>query len=175
MDWNDLINKTAQAARNAFDDLKKNRAGENFYAYALYTDSSAMTIVSAANSLEALENIVASDGDRSPESISYYKWSTSEWAYEAWKREEFRGISTALRESSDRDSDFAGFKRTVFNSMIEAMRKLSEDGFFGTEEERNSVTIFITSTDDDESQNIENESAKILNSEPVFKLFLSRS
>lgn len=56
-DFSDFKKEIAQAAKGSFEDLRAAHPEEHFYAYALYTDSDAMTVVPAANSLEALAEV----------------------------------------------------------------------------------------------------------------------
>jgi hypothetical protein len=174
MDWQKLTHTIREATRTAFHHLRHKYADESFYAYALYTDSSAMTVVPAANSRQALERTLTSDEDLSDQMIRYYKWSTSEWAYEAWDCGAFADICRAVREDRDRSADFATFARSLRQSMINALKDLADEGFFGIERERENVTLFITITDDNRARDIENESARLLNPEIVYEKFFER-
>jgi hypothetical protein len=173
MDWNKLTGDIANAARTAFRDVKAANAGEEFYAFALYTDSSAMTVVAAANSLQAFDKAAANASDKSPASLAYYKWVTSEWAHEAWKAEEFKAISAELRNSTDRDQ-FATFKANTFRAMIDAMKMLDGEHLFEDGISRDKIALFVTVTDDDQAEAIENDSASQLNPPTVYQAFLNR-
>jgi hypothetical protein len=173
MDWNALEFEIYKAARNAFDDLRKTHPDEEFYAYALYTDSDACTVCPAANSLRGFAKAVSQESDLSAADVAYYKWATSEWAYEGWKSSYFREISAQLRASENR-ANFATFKRGVAASMIGALKKLDADGFFGVGAEREKLVLFISVTDDNSAESVENESARLLNPKSVYERFALR-
>jgi Domain of unknown function (DUF4303) len=173
MDWNALGLEIHEAARKVFDDLKKAHPEEEVYAYALYTDSGAMTVLGSANSVRGFEKAISQQPDTSPATLAYYKWATSEWAYEGWKSSYFNEISEQLRTSKDR-ADFSSFKRNILASMKGALKKLDEEGFFGTGAEREKVVLFISVTDDDSAESVENESAILLNPKSIAEKFALR-
>ncbi|WP_025026055.1 DUF4303 domain-containing protein [Caldalkalibacillus mannanilyticus] len=173
MEWIEITRKIYDSTKRAFWALRNSRASEDFYAYALYTDSSAMTVMPAANSVQGLERRFAEEEDKSAASLAYYKWTTSEWSYEAWHADEFSQISAELRNSPNRN-DEDQFRKHVFQSMIEALKKLDDEGFFGKGEAREKLVLFITLTDDDLAEGVENESAKILNHASVYEDFVRR-
>lgn len=179
MEWKEVTEKIYESTKKVFGDLMHSRAGEEFYAYALYTDSSAMTVMPAANSVQGLERRFAKEEDKSAASLAYYKWVTSEWLYEAWQSDEFSQISAELRDylfsSNFADgNDEDQFRKRVLQSMNEALKKLDNEGFFGEGEAREKLVLFITLTDDDSAEAVENESAKILNSASSFEEFVRR-
>ena len=55
MDWKNSEVEVSSIVKQAIKDLHDARPSEHFYTFALYTDTSAMTVAMAANSLEALE------------------------------------------------------------------------------------------------------------------------
>lgn len=175
MDWVDLEVRVYEAAKSAFSSLKKARPNEEFYVCALYTDSGAMTICPSANSFRGLEEKISQEDeeDRSNEVVQYYKWASSEWAYEAWQSEDFEGVCKSLRESAER-SDFENFQSQVFLTMTNALLLLKNEGFFQSFNARQSPVLFVTITDDDRAEELENKSARILNGEQVFGEFVNR-
>jgi hypothetical protein len=173
MDWNALEFEIYKTARNAFDDLRKAHPDEEFYAYALYTDSDAWTVCPAANSLRGFAKAVSQQSDTSAPTLAYYKWATSEWAYEGWKSSCFKEISAQLRASENR-AYLAMFKQSVAAAMMGALKKLDADGFFGVGAEREKVVLFISVTDDDSAESVENESARLLNPKSIYERFALR-
>jgi hypothetical protein len=174
MDWIALEFEIYKAARNAFDDLRKAHPEEEFYAYALYTDGDAMTVCPSANSLRAFAKAASQQSDTSASDLAYYKWATSEWAYEGWKSSYFKEISTQLRASEENRANLATFKRSVAASMMGALKMLDADGFFGVGAEREKLVLFISVTDDDSAESAENESARLLNPKSVYERFAPR-
>ncbi|KML47440.1 hypothetical protein VL15_32185 [Burkholderia cepacia] len=177
-DFSDFQREIADAARATFKALRALHPDEQFYAFALYTDSGAMTVVPAANSVEGLSRIRAqqaiADDDRDP----WYTWGFSEWAYAAAEASPFNAICGKLADAvlSPRfaRSRFAEFSRQLHADMIEALRLLDRDGLFGTGEARAAITLFVSISDDDAAEALENESAKALNPPAVVETFLRR-
>ncbi|WP_049973835.1 DUF4303 domain-containing protein [Azospirillum sp. B4] len=125
MDWTALKTRIVNATRKAVSDLRLAHGTDTVYAYALYTDSGAMTVVLSANSVQGFDAAVSSQGDRSPATLAYYKWATAEWAYEGWGGPEFKDICTDLRTSPDR-RDFSKFKAALLDTMTGALKGNSE-------------------------------------------------
>lgn len=126
----DFQNEILQAAKASFDDLKHSFSKEHFYGYCLYTDSSAMTVMPAANSEEGLQGTLKEMEVTDDSEIPEFKWAIAEWKYEAWKSNNFKLISQKLRTSQDR-SDIASFAKKLQSDMVIALKKLDEDGYFG--------------------------------------------
>ena len=171
--FSEFQKEIAQAAKTSFEDLRSARPTEHFYAYALYTDSSAMTVMPAANSVEALAEVRKEMDVEDDDRASEFKWSTGEWRYEAWKAEYFNGISAKLRARIDGE-DFALRAKEVHADMTAALRLLDQGGFFGVGEARNNVVLFVSISDDDGAIRLEDDSAKILNSPTVYQSFIKR-
>lgn len=182
MDWEKLTSDVAAAATAAFASLISEKAGEHFYAFALYTDEYAETISPSANSTERHEAKLRDTGETDELQIAAYKWATAEWAYEAWKSELFTGIRRDLEKHRktlpNSETDHASYKRSVHECMIAALERMDENGFFAKVAEsangRENVTLFISSSCDDEAFDLENQSAKRLNPEQVYLPFLKR-
>tara|TARA_B110001454_G_C12723212_1_gene435865 strand:- start:7342 stop:7890 length:549 start_codon:yes stop_codon:yes gene_type:complete len=176
MNWEKLTNDVVAAAAAAFGSLISERKGEHFYAFALYTDGDAWTILAAANSLEQHQKAVLKFGETNAQNVAAYKWSTGEWAYENWKGELFtdiyRDLAKYRKTQENTDSDYASYKNSVHECMITALKRLDQSGFFG--EMRSSIVLFVSSTDNDETETIENYSAKELNSQSVYSEFIER-
>lgn len=68
--------------------------------------------------------------------------------------------------------DYALYKKSVHECMISALRRMDENGFFA--KRREDITLFISSSDDDEAFDMENQSARQLNPEQVYLPFLKR-
>jgi hypothetical protein len=56
--------------------------------------------------------------------------------------------------------------------LVAALKRMDENGFFA--KGREDITLFISSSDDDEAFGMENQSAKRLNPEQVYTPFLVR-
>ncbi|THJ30303.1 DUF4303 domain-containing protein [Lampropedia aestuarii] len=173
--YNNLVNDIIEATKYTLSQLKNNHQNENIYAFILYTDNDCYTILPAANSLEMYEKKIKDDEVDDEQELIAYKWSSAEWAYESLYDEKFSKISIQLSEASTQASasnKFEEFKIYVHNCMINALKSLDEGGFF--ENPRKNLTLFISSSEYDESIEMENSSAKILNPPEIYKSFLDR-
>lgn len=176
MDWESLTQAVVEAVRTAFGSLIAEKADEHFYAFALYTDEYAETVMPSANSVERYEANLRDAGEIDQLQIACYKWGTAEWAYEAWGSSAFtqiyRDLAGHRRTMPDTDEAWADYRQSVHECMISALERLHTEGFFA--ERRDDVTLFISSSDDDDAFEMENESAKRLNSEQVYTPFRVR-
>ncbi|QRR07156.1 DUF4303 domain-containing protein [Burkholderia sp. MS455] len=176
IDFSDFQREIADAARATFKALRALHPDEHFYAFALYTDSGAMTVVPAANSVEGLSRVRAQQAVADPD--PWYVWGCPEWAYAAAEASPFNVICGKLADEvlspTFVRSRFAEFSRQLHADMIEALRLLDRDGLFGTGEAREAITLFVSISDDDAAEALENESAKALNPPAVADKFLRR-
>ncbi|BEP96956.1 hypothetical protein GmRootA79_53410 (plasmid) [Acidovorax sp. A79] len=164
MNREDLTRDITEAARRSFSALLAQHGNESFYAFALYTDEDCYTVVPAANSLERHREKLA-EMDDDDDQAAYYQWASAEWAYEGFAAEPFNPIcdqlAAACQAVSGDAAAFASFKAGVRQAMTDAMRRLDEEGFFGTH--RAGAVLFITSSDFDEASGMERRSALALN------------
>lgn len=171
-----LTQAVVEAARTAFGSLMAEKADEHFYAFALYTDDYAETVVPSANSVERYGAKLTELGQVDGPDSAWCKWGTAEWAYEAWGGSAFtpiyRELQSHRRTMPDTDEAWAAYKGSVHECMTAALEQLHAEGFFAGR--RDDVTLFISSSDDDDAIDMENESAKRLNSEQVSAPFLKR-
>jgi hypothetical protein len=179
MDWEKLTTDVVVAASAAFASLISEKSDEHFYAFALYTDEYAETISPSANSIERHEAKLRDTGETGELQIAAYKWATAEWAYEGWNAELFTGIYRDLEKHRktlpDSDVALASYKNSVHECMIAALKRMDENGAFAKgANRREDITLFISSSYDDEAFDMENQSAKRLNPEQIYLPFLKR-
>lgn len=167
MNWNEFENSCFQVTVKLIKKILSQKPDEHFYAFCLYTDSSAMTVSMSANSEEKLQSILAADDDKSEENQSYYKWATSEWAYEGYGADFFSELSKELRLAPER-KEFFNFKENLIKSLTNAIKRANEELGQGK------YVMFVTITDDDDAEHIENTSSEIINSKATHHIFLSR-
>ncbi|WP_175838229.1 DUF4303 domain-containing protein [Burkholderia anthina] len=174
----DFPREIADAVRVTYRALLAAHPDDHFYAFALYTDSGAMTVVPAANSVEGLKRIrermeIGGDDD-APE----FTWATGEWAYESAEADSFNPLCERLADTvlgpSIPEAKFGEFFKQLQRDMIEALRLVDQEGLFGTGVERETITLFVTISDDNGATELENESARILNPPAVFDRFIKR-
>ncbi|AOR58281.1 DUF4303 domain-containing protein [Pectobacterium parmentieri] len=170
MDWYRFEGDCYQLAVKLITRILSENPDENFYAFSLYTDSSAMTVSLSANSKEKLKAILDADSDKSKENQSYYKWAISEWAYEGYGTDFFSDMSKELRLSPEREH-FYDFKNSLIYSLTNALKRANEEI---VQEGHTIAVMFVSVTDDDSAEDIENMSSKIINNRVAHNLFLER-
>lgn len=183
LDQQKLSASIRDAARAAFGDLRRAHPQETFYAFALYTDDGWMTVVPSANSEEGFHRAAGDDTD--PAERAYSRWATAEWAYEATGNEHFDAANDLLNapDQNEEATDLGeaeelrahrGKGEALLASMVEGLRLLDAEGFFGTGEDREKVTLFVSISDSDEAEETETTSARQLNSPQVATAFARR-
>lgn len=151
-----------------YKSLLKLSDGEKAYACALVTDSDAITLFFAMNTIEKYSQKLIEVGN---EYQSYYKWAPSEWAYgdhlsENKKISQISDILTRQRETIK--DDVSDFEINLYESITSTLKTLINDGYFSN------MIVFISISDDERSKSIENYSAKLLNIPEKYNEFLNR-
>jgi hypothetical protein len=143
-DFEKLQKELENAARQAFNMVRKKHSKEDLCAYALYSDEDAMSVSPAVNSSKHLKEMEKDD----PSDADYYKWSPAEWAFEFEGAEYFENISLMLREHGSKlkdDGISSKFKKGVFDTCVKALEALVSEGFFG--DRSNDIIVLFTVTD----------------------------
>lgn len=173
VDFSTLRSEIKDAARRAFEAVIRNHPNERFYAFALYSDDGAMTAAPAANSEEGLVR-KAQEYGCSP-IPGWLRWSTAEWDYEHEGSEHFAAVHEILNVGYDcSDAEFEAFKTKLYETMVQALGELDAEGFFGTKETREAVTIFCSISDSDDAERLEDASAQQLNPSTAYEKFKNR-
>ncbi|MCG8707913.1 DUF4303 domain-containing protein [Brenneria sp. 4F2] len=170
MDWSDFESECRRTVNTLISAILAENPDEHFYAFCLYTDSSAMAVSLAANSEEKLKSVLDADSDKSKENQNYYRWATSEWAYEDFGADLFAELSAFLRKSPEREH-FPVFKNRLIHSLAYALSSVVAEIF---QNRHDAAVMFVSITDDDEAEDIENSSSEIINTEIAHNLFLTR-
>ena len=134
---------------------------ERIYTVALVTDRYCCSLFLAVNTLEYLES-----EDEEPDDEC--KWHPDEWGYSDGHDSELVKLSKTLWENHNTLPGEAFF----FNAMISAMKQVKDSGIFGERTEE--ITWFISISDNDDAENLEDSSAMTLNSPELAASFLNR-
>lgn len=141
------------AFRNTVTDLRKKHR-EQFYYYVFVSDSPLCPYVSAC-SHESYRRLLESGGndegeeedERNEENEDWLKWDFCDSEYCVYGYDEFFGDAERLlakRAEKMNDDELYGDEwETRLASMEEALRRLDNEGFFGTGEERKKVIINV--------------------------------
>lgn len=184
--FEELNQKIQVAIKKDANKIWKEISGEKVYAVALVTDSDCITLYMAVNTYEYMKEkdakyIKMFEGRVSEEKInrvkegtdSFTKWIPAEWGYSDGKNSELSKISQELYEKEEANAEeYAKYKPMFFEAITSAFEKLIGEKIFGTNSEE--LTYFISMSDGEGIYEIENYSAKILNSEKNYEQFINR-
>ena len=159
---------------------------EKVYAIALVTDSDCITLYMAINTYEYMkkkdEQYIKMLEGRVPEekikrvkegSDSFTKWIPAEWGYSDDKNSELTKISRKLYQKEEANpTEYAQYKSLFFETVTSSFKEIIEKNIFGTNAEE--TTYFVSISDGEGIYEIENYSAKLLNSDTIFEQFLNR-
>lgn len=184
--FKDLDNKIQQAVKKDVKKILKEVGKEKIYAVALVTDSDCITLYLALNTYEHMKNrdeeyIEMLQDDLSEEyiknvregSISITKWNPAEWGYSEGKNSKLVEISKLLYAEEANSQEYARYTELFFETVSSAFKHLIKSKIFGENSEE--ITYFISMSDDERTPEIENHSAKLLNSKSVYEEFLKRT
>lgn len=171
-------------------DVKKilNQIGqEQIYGAALVTDSDCITLYFAVNTYEKMrekdlkymnmfqvhlteEQI---EGLKNG-TLSMTKWVPAEWAYSDGRESELNNVSKLLYQKEEANSaEYAENTALFLEAVTEAWRMLIADKILG--EKTEDITYFVSMSDDNRSETIENYSASQLNRHELYEAFLKRA
>ena len=182
-----------QAVKDTMKKIRQEAGNEHIYAAALVTDSDCVTLFLAVNTEEALEKRDKKDRTEerlgylapylSPEklrqiadgTVSLNRWLPDEWDYSDGKDSGLNQVSKQLFDKEASLSDTPGdeydevherFQDLFLETVIEVFQELREEGVFGPE-----VTCFVSMSDDDRAEEIEDDSARRLNTREQYEQF----
>lgn len=182
--FKDLGNKIQKAIKKDVEKILNEVGEEKIYSVALVTDSDCITLYLALNTYEYMKK---RDGeytkmfqDKWSEeynikegSVNLTKWIPDDWGYSDGKNSELTQISKLLYEKEESNPElYARYKALFFETVTAAFKCLINAKIFGENSEE--ITYFISMSDDEGVYEIENYSAKLLNSEKVYEEFLKR-
>ena len=172
-----LRNTLRTASEKAFSQIREHHPDEEFYAFALNTDDSVMTAVECANSEQGYQR-TANGFEFSETELRFARWNVGDWAYEGITTEFSQAVHQVLngaeRDTVEDSMGFGAFRARVHQTMIEALQDLEANHFWGTGKVREKITMFVSTSDLDMAEQLENASAQKLNSISVYERFLAR-
>ncbi|MDE5628719.1 MAG: DUF4303 domain-containing protein [Muribaculaceae bacterium] len=160
--WQEVTAEIRDAVEADMREILGRIGNEHIYTVALVTDSCCCSLFLAANTLEHLES-----EDEEPD--EEYKWHPDEWGCSDGHDSELVKLSKSLWENHNTLPGEAFF----FNAMILAMKQVKDSGILGERTEE--ITFFISISDDDYAENLEDASAIALNSPELTAAFLNRN
>jgi hypothetical protein len=172
LSWKLVTDALQAASLAAVTKLLAALDGQRLYALALYTSEGGMSVAMAANTEEAYQAYMAAaaeeDQRNTPEDQAYCRWASSEWALEGWESDLFDGANALIHQEDSRDFD------RYFDAVIAAMTAALVGVKATLGERLADVTAFVTVTDCDLAEEIENASAASINAADLADAFRSR-
>ena len=156
-----LAENIKEAVKKDLQEILEQTGDEHIYTVALVTDRYCCSLFLAVNTTEYLDNEC-----EEPDDVE--KWHPDEWGYSDGHDSELVKLSKLLWENH---KNFPG-EAYFFNALISAMKQVKETGIFGERTEE--ITFFVSISDDEEAENLEDFSATQLNSPQLAAAFLSR-
>lgn len=185
--FNELAGKIEQAVKTDMEQIRKEIGEEKLYAAALVTDSDCITLFLALNTyeymrkkdmeyLEMLHNDLSDQDIKSVKegTASLTKWTPDEWGYSDGKNSQLAEISKLLYDKEEENpEEYEKHSALFFEAVTSAFQNLIAAKTFGNNVD--DITFFISMSDDERAYEIEDYSAKLLNSERVSQAFLERT
>lgn len=171
MHWSETSNALCTATVAAAHELLSAVGEQSLYSLALYMSDDAMNVSFAANTeagFKAVMEAEAQRGDMAPEEEAFNRWASTEWAFEGWGAHHFSKVNALIGKENTED-----FERH-FSALIEAMTLALIGAKEALGERLANVTAFVTLTDSENSEEIENTSAVRINSPEIATAFLAR-
>lgn len=160
--WQEVAAKIRDAVAADLREILDRIGNERIYTAALVTDRYCCSLFLAVNTLEYLES-----EDEEPDDDT--KWHPDEWGYSDGHDSELVKLSKSLWENHNSLPGEAFF----FSAMISAMKQVKGSGIFG--ERTDEITLFISISDDEDAENLEDSSAMTLNGPELAAVFLNRN
>lgn len=167
MSWKDISEEIERASLKAVDSLLSRYDRDRLYALALFTSDDGDNVAMAANTEEGYRAHLAAEAEvepNSPQDEIYYRWASAEWVEEGWDEDAFARVHALLAQQEKPDFDRLVEAMTVALAAVKATmgERLAE------------VTAFVTVTDSDDAEAIENASAARINAADLAGRFLQR-
>ena len=183
----DIAVKIEQAVKTDMEQIRKEIGEEKTYAVALVTDSDCITLFLALNTyefmrkkdakyLEMLHDHLSEEDIKNVKegTASLTKWTPDEWGYSDGKNSQLAEISKLLYDKEEANSkEYEKNTSLFFEAFTSAFKNLIAEKTFGNDSDE--ITYFISMSDDERTYEIEDFSAKLLNSESVCQAFLKRT
>lgn len=196
--FNELKKNIQEAVKLEYPKIEKKTGEEKIYAVAFETDSDCITLWLGVNTYEYLKKkdaeLDAEFGDKeaiieelgrymSIEEIEEYrnappetsKWYPEDWGYSDGKNSAFDKICEQLykKQESLKPGEESDYEAMFFETVTAAFQELIKSGVFN--DDTGEITYFITMSGDDRAPGIEEYSAKSLNHEKNYKIFVEET
>lgn len=108
--------------------------------------------------------------DLAPEDEIYFRWAVAEWLHEGWRDELFASVNDAVSTKAMS----RGLSKTEFDALVEAMVAALASLRDRWPEALKGVTMFVTVSDSEDAEALEDGTAEKLNPPELRDAFLAR-
>lgn len=147
-------------------------AHEKVYVCAFGTDSDFITLFLAVNTEESLARHIADMKSKGlcddAESEIYYRWGCSEFQY--GQESHFNHISRLLYATENTYQ----YKDEMVNILAKIVKETNDDLFTQYGQVKEDITFFVSMTDDDLAEELENQSVVLMTNPALIPSFLAR-
>lgn len=147
-------------------------AHEKVYACAFGTDGDFITLFLAVNTEESLARHITDMKSKGlcddAESEIYYRWSCSEFQY--GEESHFNHISRLLYATEHTYQ----YKDEMVNILAKVVRETNEELFAQYGQVKEDITFFVSMTDDELAEELENQSVALMTNPALIPSFLAR-
>ncbi|PQP80851.1 hypothetical protein C0Q44_24175 [Paenibacillus sp. PCH8] len=145
---------------------------EKVYACAFGTDSDWVTLFMTVNTEESLSKHITDMKEQelcdSEQDEIYYRWGCSEYQY--GEDTHFNHISRLLYATEEVQK----YKDEIIRIIAEVVNETADDVFARYGQVKGDITFFISMTDDDMAEDIENQSVQQMTADSLVSGFLTR-
>lgn len=163
MNWVAITGELRAATIAAVDMLSAVLGEQRLYAICLQTADDGMSVGFCANTEEGYAEKCDSEAEiekMSPDYTAYLRWAPAEWRYEGFGDDPFADINRDLTAASiASNDDFALYFDHLIHAMIGALAHLRLERAEALE----GVTLFVTISDTEAAQGVEQQSIHRLN------------
>lgn len=170
IDWAEVREELRFAVQAAVGAIIETGEVADAYAIALSVAEDGMGIGMAWTTHAHYEDRVASEDEATDEDLTYFRWAPAEWQEESWLDELFADVNDIVSDVAMDEGLDSKEMRKLVDALTWALAGLRET----KGEALANVTLFVTITDSDEAEAVENRSAKALNSGALAEAFLGR-
>ena len=180
-----LRNAITESMRTAYSYILEQCKNENIYGLVLCTDSSFMSLALFANTEESLQRTIEHYSKTQPEYSSNpaFKWFCNEWQYDASGVSSVFGQACNIMEDIFSEIEFDDdcdpvdeehYQETIqkiIKTLCDGIKELNKEDLFCYNGNRNNITVFVSVSDSDITEEVEDYSIKAINPAEVYKYY----
>jgi hypothetical protein len=174
MDWDTIRESIHAAVLATFDELIVSAGDERLYVICLQTAEDGISVGAGANTEEGYSARCAFEAeleDMTPEYRSYLRWSPAEWRFEVVGDTHYAAVNRDLSVLlTDSDINFTAHFARLIQTMTDGLAYLRKE----RADMLTNVALFVTVSDSETAEEVERQSAGLLNPQSISNALLGR-